>query len=97
MFLTSKDVILYALSITTPLGCNEVGLIMLTDVGVPNSYLVTLDPVGIVTLIDVPLASTSSKLEYSDKSISSVNPVQPYIQNVIRFLTLDKSTFTIFS
>jgi len=63
-------------STLTPDGCIVVGLIILTCVGVPNSYLDILLFCEINTFIVVPLASTCCKLVYPDRSISSVNPVQ---------------------
>lgn len=89
----SKDVIFLYPSTSTPLGYNTVGLIILTSVGMPNSYLVILELLGIVILTDVPLASTSSRLANDERSIVPVRFEQSYIENVTRSSTLDKSIF----
>jgi len=54
----SIELMLLEESTTTLLGLIDVGLIRLTAVGVPSSYLVILVPIGINTLTAVPLAST---------------------------------------
>jgi hypothetical protein len=84
IFFNTNELILPHESTLTPLGYNTVGLIMLIDVGAPNSYLVIFDRVGINTLTVVPLASTSSRLANEDRSIVPVRFVQSYIENVTR-------------
>jgi len=89
-FLSTNELRFLQLSTTILFGYNTVGLTILIEVGVPNSYLVTLELVGKTTLTGVPLASTCSIFANEERSIVPVRFVQFYIENVIRFLILDK-------
>jgi len=81
-FLKSIDVILLQLSILILAGVNAVGFMIVTDVGVPTSYLVILGFYGSVILTVVPLASTCVSSVQADKSTVPVSPIQFCIDNV---------------